>query len=142
MHNYKRKKNKKTITIEKNRGVSSARNITTTVGLLDAGNVYLDGCSLSFFITNTIFITKQLLILVITIISIRAGFCPSLSCVMIVFCCLECNDLELQNSDFHLFKRLPLHTFQPLCAKKTSWHLFYPFDFVQSLASGDGGHPT
>lgn len=87
MHNYKRKGKKKTIMIEKDRRISRAQNITKAVGLLDAGNVYLDGCSISFFITNTIFITKQLLLLVITIIIIRAGFYPFLSRVMIVFCC-------------------------------------------------------
>lgn len=82
-----RKKNPKIITIEKDRGVSSTQNTTKTVGLLDTRNVYLDGCSLGFFITNTTFITKQLLLLVITIITIQAGFCLFLSCVMIVLCC-------------------------------------------------------
>lgn len=82
-----KKKKKKTITIKKDRGVSSAQNTTKTVGLLDTRNVYVDGCSLGFFITNTTFIAKQLLLLVITIITVRAGFCLFLSCVMIVFCC-------------------------------------------------------
>lgn len=78
---------KKTITIKKDRGVSSAQNTTKTVGLLDTRNVYLDACSLGFFITNTTFIAKLLLLLVITIITVRAGFCLFLSCVMTVFCC-------------------------------------------------------
>lgn len=69
MRNYKQKQ-KKTVTTEKDRGLSSTQNITKTLGLLDAGNVYLDGCSLGFFITDTIFITKQLVLLVITIITI------------------------------------------------------------------------
>lgn len=61
---------KKTPQRLKGPAVSSTKTITKTVGLLGTGNVYLDGCSSNFFITNTIFITKPLLVLVGTIITI------------------------------------------------------------------------
>lgn len=37
---------------------------------------------------------------------------------------------------------LSVRAFHPRFAKNPTLHLFYSLDFVQLLASGEGGHPT
>lgn len=95
VHNGEQKHNN----VQKDRKFSGTENITNTLHMLDAEGIYLDGCSFGFFIINFIIncfvYSKAVIASCHTIITVRTGVSPLLSCIVILFYCCQCSDLEL-----------------------------------------------